>query len=106
MNNNNTENMTMKAKDLKAVPRRLDLRGAEFIKRKGLTRDKANWVTLMVRLRADMKALERLVSDPDVLMEIATVADIVEDSVQWMYESMEPCFPYNGGPHDGGGKAA
>ena len=45
-----------------AEKRVIDLTGSTFLKKKGLPRDKAMFVTLLIRARADMVALRKMIS--------------------------------------------
>ena len=66
----------------------VDLRGSDLLRKKGLKRDKANFVTLLLRMRADLGALGRITSDEDVQEEIETLMGFIMETVELMY-SME-----------------
>lgn len=67
----------------KGVP---DLTGSGFLLRRGLRRDKANYVTSIVRIRQELTHLRKLIGDPDVLEEIIVLTEFMEDSVHYMYQ--------------------
>lgn len=68
-----------------AEKRVIDLTGSTFLKKKGLPRDKAMFVTLLIRARADMVALRKMISDPDVVEEIDTTVGMLSEQVDFMY---------------------
>lgn len=86
---NKKDNMNMRLNEQpKGKVRILDLTGNGFLKQRGLKRDKANFVTLMLRMRADLGALGRITSDEDVQEEIETLMGFIMETVELMY-SME-----------------
>lgn len=87
-NMNKTETKTMKIQPTQKrekKPRVIDLTGAEFLKKKGLPRDQANYVTTMIRMKADLHALMKLTSDPCVLEELDTMIGVMQETVEWIY---------------------
>lgn len=66
----------------KGVP---DLTGSGFLLKRGLRRDKANYVTSIIKIRQELAMLKKMVGDPDVLEEIIVLTEFIEDSVQYMY---------------------
>ena len=66
MNVNNGDNS-------KGRKRLLDLTGSDFLKKKGLKRDKANLVTMLIRHRADLMALHRITNDGEVQRLMGTM---------------------------------
>ena len=90
---NKKDNMNMKnvqggLPPQKMKSRVLDLTGNNFLRNRGLQRDKANFVTLLLRVRADLGALGRITSDEDVQEEIETLMGFIMETVELMY-SME-----------------
>lgn len=74
-------------------PRVLDLNGSDFLRKKGLRRDQANYVSTMIKYRADLLALLRITNEQDIRDEIETMVGMVEESIGWIYGlDQEPPF--------------
>ena len=58
----------------------------ELIKKKGLKRDKANYVGVMIRLRGSLGELEKMNHDALVQSEIDEINLWIEQSISRMYE--------------------
>lgn len=65
---------------------------AGMMRNKGLTRDKANYVMAVVRMRAEVRHLMRTVTDDAVVQELLCLDEFFEDSVTVMY-SDKPTNP-------------
>ena len=63
--------------------------GSEFLKSRGLKRDKANYVTSLIKMRAELGLLLRLNRDPTVEAEINALLEFIEDSIGFMYDVEE-----------------
>lgn len=57
-----------------------------FLAKRGLPRDKANYVTQVIRMRAGIRHLMETATDPDVVEELLCLDSFFEDSVRVMYE--------------------
>lgn len=71
----------MKQRQQKTVP----ILTPEFLKRKALTRDKANYVMAIVRMRQEVRHLMNTATDIDVTQELLCLDEFFEDSVTTMY---------------------
>ena len=63
----------------------IDMTGNDFLRKRGLRRDQANYVTTLIRARADMMAIRKMTMDPDVLNEIDAMSGMIQDSLEWIY---------------------
>lgn len=65
--------------------------GSAFLMKRGLKRDRANYVTSLIRFKAELDQLQRMTSDGDVKEEIRTMSGFVTETVELMYtlESMD-----------------
>lgn len=59
---------------------------ADFLKKRGLPRDKANYVMSVIRMRAEVRHLMETAKDKDVVQELLCLDGFFEDSVSTMYE--------------------
>ena len=80
-----------------------DESGVAFLLRKGMRRDKADYVAAVVRIKADLQHLLKGVSDASVMDEIEVLCEFIEDSVHLMHEMARAYQPPRGG---GGGNNA
>lgn len=62
---------------------------AKFLMKRGLNRDKALYVTSLVRMAAELKSLRRLVKDEYVKNGITDMLRDLGDEVEGMYEVQE-----------------
>lgn len=58
---------------------------AEFLKKRGLPRDKANYVMAVVRMRQEVRHLMRTATDSDVVQELLCLDEFFDDTVTTMY---------------------
>lgn len=63
----------------------IDMTGNDFLRKRGLRRDQANYVTTLIRARADMMAIRKMTMDPDVINEIDELSEMIQDSIEWIY---------------------
>lgn len=60
-----------------------------FLAKRGLPRDKANYVTALIRMRVEVRHLMRTARDQDVVAELLCLDEFIEDSVSTMYEAQK-----------------
>ena len=70
----------------------------KFLMKRGLSRDKANYVELLVRWRQDMQAMVRVAKDEDVLSGLDGMIEILGDEIMTMYDLQQE---RDGGKHGG-----
>jgi len=63
----------------------LDLTGSGFLKHKGLKRDKANFVTMLIRVRAELGTLRNITMDDTVAEEIELMEMFLGETIDYMY---------------------
>lgn len=59
---------------------------AQFLRQRGLPRDKANYVMAVIRMRAEVRHLMHTATDPDVVDEVLVLDSFLEDSITTMYQ--------------------
>lgn len=59
---------------------------ADFLKKRGLSRDKANYVMAVIRMRHEVRHLMETAHDPDVVQELLCLDAFFDDSIGTMYE--------------------
>lgn len=66
-------------------------RGLSFLMRRGLKRDRANYVSCLIRYKAELDQLLRMTTDATVKEELRTMGGFVTETIELMYtlESME-----------------
>lgn len=94
MGNDNKQEDTMRDDEGKRVSfntlkRHYQSSGGEFLMKRGLPRDKASYVTLLVRFRHDLQALARLASDTEVVDAIKVVDGCIAEEVKYVYDVVE-----------------
>lgn len=62
---------------------------AEEFKRKGLPRDRANYVISVVRMRQEVRHLMETAKDPLVVQELLCLDEFFSDTVSFMYTGPE-----------------
>ena len=77
----NTENTTM------AKARAPLEDAAKFLVKRGLTRDRANYVTTLIKFRSEMSHLLRYSRDKDVIEALDGMCEIIGCEVEDMYEA-------------------
>jgi len=75
----------------------------KVLMRKGLGRDKANLVSLLIEMRGRMIDLRKLSRDGGVIGEIDALEHEISDTIEYVYQLQES---ENGGPRGGGGGRA
>lgn len=69
-----------------------------LMKRRGLTRDRANYVTAVIQMRAKVRHLMETARDATVVEELLVLDSFLEDTITTIY--------YGDKPEAGGGDAA
>ncbi len=57
-----------------------------FLAKRGLPRDKANYVTAIIRMRAVIRGLMETTYDPDVVEDLLLLDTMFDDSIREMYQ--------------------
>lgn len=85
MNNKESNKMNEGATTTKPAPRVVDLTGTGFLRRKGLKRDQANYVTMLIRMKADLTALLKITNDVEVQDELVSMIGFMQETIDFIY---------------------
>ena len=58
---------------------------AQFLIKKGLSRDRANLVSVLIKLLGDLKSLRRITHDSDVSLQITELMSFIQEEIQMCY---------------------